>query len=157
MEARARKKAGKLAGIIFSLQQETDKMAVLAESTIEALSQLRLSEIPKSWVDNVWQTDFCEFCELPEVLTDALDGKKYYSEDLKCLLKVVEEWSKCEADSQPLGEFFAGLSVAGHFVGGLKRSTLCLNIKNWDIIFVTIMNFKYIISNLLYNEPGHFG
>ena len=76
MEARARQKAGKLAGIIFSLKKETDKKAVLAESTIEALSQLRLSEIPKSWVDEVWQTDFCEFYELPEVLADALDGKK---------------------------------------------------------------------------------
>ena len=44
---------------------------------IEPLShlKLRLSEIPKSWVDDVWQTDFCEFCELPVVLADALDGK----------------------------------------------------------------------------------
>lgn len=99
--------------LIFSLQQETDKMAVLAESTIEALSQLSLSEIPKSWVDEAWQTDFCEVCELPEVLADALDGKKYYSEDLKRLLKVVEEWSKCEADSQPLGEFMVGYRLLG--------------------------------------------
>ena len=83
-------------------------------------SQLRLSEIPKSWVDDVWQTDFCEFCELPEVLTDALNGKKYYSEDLKCLLKVAEDWSKCEADSQPLGEFLAGLSVVRLSLEGLS-------------------------------------
>ena len=103
-------------------------MAVLAGSTIEALSQLRLSEIPKSWVDDVWQTDFCEFCELPEVLTDALNGKKYYSEDLICLLKVVEEWSKCEADSQPLGKFVVGLSVARYFVGGFRCFAFCLNI-----------------------------
>ena len=52
-------------------------------------------------------------------------AKKYYSEDLKYLLKVAEDWSKCEADSQPLGEFLAGLSVV---VWGFKRITLCVNI-----------------------------
>ena len=122
VEARARQEAGKLAGTIFSLQQETDKMAVLAESTIEPLShlKLRLSEIPKSWVDDVWQKDFCEFCELPGVLADALDCKKYYSKDLKYLLKVAEDWSKCEADSQSLGEFLAGLSVVRLSLEGLS-------------------------------------
>ena len=82
-------------------------MADLTELTVESLSQLSLSEIPKPWVDEVWQTDFCEFCELPAVLEEALDRKKYFSEELKCVLNVVEEWSKCEADSQPLGQFVA--------------------------------------------------
>ena len=85
--------------------------ADLAESTIEILLKLNLSEIPKSWVDGVWETDFCEFCELPDVLTEALDRKKYYSEDLKCLLDVINKWSECEADSQPLGEFDVNLLV----------------------------------------------
>ena len=78
-------------------------MAALSEATVDALSQLSLSEIPKPWVDDVWETDFCEFCELPDVLAEHLEGKKYYSNELKSLLKLVEEWSTCEVDSQPLG------------------------------------------------------
>lgn len=99
------KEEGKIGGNYIFNARRSGKMAVLAESTVGALSELSLSEIPKSWVDEVWQTDFCEFCELPDVLAEVLECKKHYCEDLKCLLKIVEEWSKCEADSQPLGKF----------------------------------------------------
>jgi hypothetical protein len=91
-------------------------MADLAESTIESFSHLNLSQIPKVWVDEIWQTDFCEFCTLPDVLSESLDRKKHYSDELKCVLKVIEEWSKCEPDSQPLGAFAVVSSISGCFV-----------------------------------------
>jgi hypothetical protein len=124
-------------------------MAGLAESTVECLSQLSLSEIPKAWVDEVWQTDFCEVCELPDVLSEVLDGKKYYSEELKCLSKVVEEWSKCEPDSQPLGKFVVGLCISRCFVRGFK----CLNIEGWEYYVQMVVALK-IISKL-YSKHSH--
>ena len=96
-------------------------MADLGESTVEALLQLNLSEIAKPWVDEIWQTDFCEFCALPDNLSEAVDRKKHYSEELKCVLNVIEDWSKCEPDSQPLGMFIAGfLSFLEFFYQGLS-------------------------------------
>ena len=117
-------------------------MADLTELTVESLSQLSLSEIPKPWVDEVWQTDFCEFCELPVVLEEALDRKKYFSEELKCVLNIVEEWSKCEADSQPLGQFVAVVLCFWCFVWGSKCLSLCLKVEGWEYCVQIAIDLK---------------
>lgn len=80
-------------------------MASVADLTIEALSELRLSEISKEWVDQVWQSDFCEHCELPDVLLEDIIIRKYFGDALKGVLKLIRQWSECVPGEQPLGNF----------------------------------------------------
>ena len=75
----------------------------LVHSTVDVLFKLCLPAISKTWVDEVWQTDFCEACDLPDNLLDGSDSPKSHCDTLISVLKVVETWSKCDADSQPLG------------------------------------------------------
>ena len=78
-------------------------MAALETSTVDTLSELRLSEITKDWVDQVWESDFCEVCELPDVLLEEIADKEFYKEALKNVLDVVRQWCECDPESQPLG------------------------------------------------------
>lgn len=80
-------------------------MAALLDSTVEALLELRLPEISKDWTDQVWQSDFCEYFELPEVLTGDIVRKKFYCEPLKRVLRIIRQWSESDPEMLPLGEF----------------------------------------------------
>ena len=78
-------------------------MAALEASTVECLTALRLSEIPKDWVDQVWESDFCEGCDLPDVLLEDIAEKGFFSEALKNVLNIIRQWAESEPESQPLG------------------------------------------------------
>ncbi|XP_028399882.1 condensin-2 complex subunit D3-like [Dendronephthya gigantea] len=85
---------------------------------------------------------------MPEVLAEHLERKKYYFNELKSLLKLVEEWSTCEADSQPLG-FWAVLVENGmshHSLVALLYAFLCSCNKSSSVSYK--MASSVIASNI---------
>ncbi|XP_048580995.1 condensin-2 complex subunit D3 [Nematostella vectensis] len=89
---------------------QTQVMSSSSERTLEACSSLELGAIPKEWTDRVWDGDFCESSDLPDVLRENAEGKNWYKKGLVCFLAECRVWSSNSSQDSNAEGFWKVLS-----------------------------------------------